>query len=102
MIRHAVLLQLPFSLSFRDVEELLAQQGIEVSYETIRCWTIKFGPFFARRISREIQLLKPVKTVVGIVGPVAICVLDPVGLAVIGPSLNAGVLAPGGRGWTVF
>jgi transposase-like protein len=43
VIRHAVWLYFRFSLSFRDVEELMAQRGIEVSYETIRCWTIKFG-----------------------------------------------------------
>jgi transposase-like protein len=42
-----------FSLSFRDVEELLAQRGIDVSYETIRCWTIKFGPLIARRLKRR-------------------------------------------------
>lgn len=40
VIRHAVWLYFRFSLSLRDVEELLAQRGIEVSYETIRCWTI--------------------------------------------------------------
>jgi len=39
-----------FSLSLRDVEELLAQRGVEVSYETIRCWTIKFGPQIARNL----------------------------------------------------
>uniref|UniRef100_UPI003CF5DDA6 IS6 family transposase n=1 Tax=Brevundimonas sp. DC300-4 TaxID=2804594 RepID=UPI003CF5DDA6 len=37
----------------RDVEELLAQRGIDVSYETIRCWTIKFGPLIARRLKRR-------------------------------------------------
>ena len=39
-----------FTLSFRDVEELLAERGIEVSYETIRCWTIKFGPQIAKNL----------------------------------------------------
>ncbi len=42
-----------FSLSFLDVEELLAQRGIDVSYETIRCWTIKFGPLIAKRLRRR-------------------------------------------------
>jgi len=37
VIRHAVWLHFRFSLSLRDVEELLAQRGIDVSYETIRC-----------------------------------------------------------------
>ena len=49
VIRHAVWLYFRFSLSLRDVEEMLAQRGIDVSYETIRCWTIKFGPLIARR-----------------------------------------------------
>lgn len=43
VIRHAVWLYFRFSLSFRDVEELLAQRGIEVSYETIRCWPSSSG-----------------------------------------------------------
>ena len=53
VIRHAVWLYFRFNLSFRDVEELLAQRGIDVSYETIRCWTIKFGPLIARRLRRR-------------------------------------------------
>jgi transposase-like protein len=53
VIRHAVWLYFRFSLSLRDVEELLAQRGIDVSYETIRCWTIKFGPLIARRLKRR-------------------------------------------------
>ncbi|RYG88202.1 MAG: IS6 family transposase [Alphaproteobacteria bacterium] len=52
IIRHAVWLYFRFSLSLRDVEELLAQRGIDVSYETIRCWTIKFGPQIAGRLKR--------------------------------------------------
>jgi transposase-like protein len=50
VIRYAVWLYFRFTLSFRDVEELLAQRWIEVSYETIRCWTIKFGPQIARNL----------------------------------------------------
>ena len=53
VIRHAVWLYFRFTLSFRDVEEMLAQRGIEVSYETIRCWTIKFGPLIARNLKRK-------------------------------------------------
>jgi putative transposase len=52
VIRHAVWLYFRFTLSLRDVEELLAERGIDVSYETIRCWTIKFGPQFARRLKK--------------------------------------------------
>jgi len=55
VIRYAVWLYFRFTLSFRDVEELLAQRGIEVSYETIRCWTIKFGPQIARNLKRRRQ-----------------------------------------------
>jgi len=53
VIRHAVWLYFRFNLSFRDVEELMAQRGIDVSYETIRCWTIKFGPLIARRLKKR-------------------------------------------------
>ena len=53
VIRHAVWLYFRFTLSFRDVEELLAQRGIEVSYETIRCWTLKFGPLIAANLRRR-------------------------------------------------
>ena len=50
VIRHAVWLYFRFTLSFRDVEELLAQRGISVSYETVRCWTIRFGPQIAAKL----------------------------------------------------
>ncbi|PZU00995.1 MAG: IS6 family transposase [Brevundimonas sp.] len=52
VIRQAVWLYFRFSLSLRDVEELMATRRIDVSYETIRCWTIKFGPQIARRLKR--------------------------------------------------
>jgi transposase-like protein len=50
---HTVWLYFRFSLSFRDIEELLAQRGIEVSYETIWCRSIKFGPLIARRLKKR-------------------------------------------------
>ena len=53
VIRHAVWLYFRFSLSLRDVEEMLAARGIELSYETIRCWTRKFGPLIARRLKKQ-------------------------------------------------
>jgi putative transposase len=59
VIRHTVWLYFRFSFSFRDVEELLAQRGIDVSYETIRCWTIKFGPLIARRLKRRRPVPSP-------------------------------------------
>ena len=47
IIQHAIWLYLRFTLSYRDVEELLAQRGIDVSYETVRRWVVKFGPAIA-------------------------------------------------------
>ena len=52
VILQAVWLYFRFTMSLRDVEELLAARGIDVSYETIRVWTIKFGPLIARRLKR--------------------------------------------------
>src|SRR6202045_5115613 len=53
IIQHAIWLYLRFTLSYRDVEELLAERGLEVSYETGRRWVLKFGPGFARRLRRS-------------------------------------------------
>ena len=50
IIAHAVWLYFPFSLSFRDVEDLLAQRGVTVTYETIRQWCRTFGRAYARRL----------------------------------------------------
>jgi putative transposase len=53
IIGHSVWLYHRFSLSFRDVEELLAKRGIVVTYETIRQWCRKFGPEYARKLKRR-------------------------------------------------
>jgi len=53
VIRHAVWLYFRFTLSIRDVEELLAQRGIEASREAVRCWVIKFGPLIAANLRRR-------------------------------------------------
>ena len=53
IISHAVWLYHRYCLSFRDVEDLLAERGIIVSYETIRLWCGKFGPDDARRWKRR-------------------------------------------------
>jgi transposase-like protein len=42
-----------FTLSYRDVEDLLAEHGLDVSYETVRRWVLKFGPAFARELRRR-------------------------------------------------
>ncbi len=53
VIQHAVWLYFRFTLSFRDVEEMLAHRGVDVSYETIRVWTLKFGPKIAANLRRR-------------------------------------------------
>ena len=53
IISHAVWLYHRFSLSFRDAEDLLAQRGITVTYETIRQWCLTFGPTYARTLRRR-------------------------------------------------
>jgi len=55
IIRRAVWLYLRFTLSYRDVEDLLAERGLDVSYETVRRWVLKFGPLFARELSMIIE-----------------------------------------------
>jgi len=53
IIQHAIWLYLRFTLSYRDVEELLAERGLDVSYETVRRWVQKFGPAIARRLRQR-------------------------------------------------
>jgi putative transposase len=53
VIAHAVWLYFRFSLSLRDVEELLAERGVTVSYEAIREWCAKFGPSYAAALRRR-------------------------------------------------
>ena len=53
IISHAVWLYHRFCLSFRDVEDLLAERGVTVSYETIRHWCRKFGTEYARTLKRR-------------------------------------------------
>jgi transposase-like protein len=53
VIQQAVWLCFRFTLSIRDVEELLVQRGIEVSRETARCWAIKFGALIAANLRRR-------------------------------------------------
>ncbi len=53
IISHPVWLYHRFCLSFRDVEDLLAQRGVTVSYETIRHWCQTFGVDYARKLRRR-------------------------------------------------
>jgi putative transposase len=50
IISYAVWLYHRFCLSFRDVEEILAERGVTVSYEAVRQWCLKFGPAFAKQL----------------------------------------------------
>ena len=53
VIALAVRWYLRFALSFRDVEELLAERGVQVSYETVRRWVAKFGALYADELRRR-------------------------------------------------
>ena len=57
--RHAVFLYFSFTLSLRDVEEMLAWRGINVAYETIRCWANKSGPQTKPNLKRRRQHPSP-------------------------------------------
>ena len=53
IIRLAVMMYVRFPLSLRNVEDLLHERGIDVSYETIRAWWNRFGPIFAAEIRKK-------------------------------------------------
>ena len=89
IISHAVWLYHRFTLSFRDIEELLAERGIFVSYKAIRQWCLKFGVPTKNLIRRcRITVLNPsnskkasfLKIRVGLVGA-----LPKANLFVLGP-----------------
>jgi putative transposase len=52
IIRHSIWLYARFTLSYRDVEEMLAERGLDVSYETVRRWFLKFGSTIAANLRR--------------------------------------------------
>ena len=52
IIQHVVWLYHRFNLSSRDIEDLMAERGVGISYESIRLWCIKFGPKYAKRLRR--------------------------------------------------
>jgi putative transposase len=53
VISHCVWLYFRFPLSFREVEELMLERGVIVSYETIRRWCMKFGQQYANSLRRR-------------------------------------------------
>jgi putative transposase len=55
IIQYAVWLYHRFNLSYRDIEDLLAERSISVSYVSIRLWCNKFGPKYAQRLRRKHQ-----------------------------------------------
>ena len=56
IIRHAVWLYARFTLSYRDVEDLLAERGLDISYESVRRWFLKFGA----PIARNLRQMRPI------------------------------------------
>ena len=60
IIRRAVWMYFRFNLSFRDIEELMIERGVDVSYETIRRWVDKFGATYAKRIRSRAETPSPV------------------------------------------
>jgi transposase-like protein len=50
IISYCVWLYFRFSVSYRDIEELMTERGVTVTYETIRAWCYKFGQGYAKRI----------------------------------------------------
>ena len=53
IISHCVWLYFRFALSFRDVEEIMAERGVALSYETIREWSRKFGNAFSKKLKHS-------------------------------------------------
>ena len=53
IIAHAVWLYHRFTLSFRDVEDLLAERDITMTYETIRQWGLTFDPEFSKTLQKR-------------------------------------------------
>ena len=59
VIRRAIWMYFRFNLSFRDVEKLMIERGVDVSYETIRRWVYKFGSTYAKRIKSRSENPSP-------------------------------------------
>ena len=53
IIRHSIWLYARFTLSYRDIEDLLAERGLDASYETARRWFVKFGPMIAANLRQS-------------------------------------------------
>ena len=53
IIRLAVMMYVRFPLSLWQVEDLLHERGVDISYETVRAWWNRFGPMFANEIKKQ-------------------------------------------------
>src|SRR5271167_2938862 len=53
VIRLVVMMSVRYPLSLRNVEDLLAERGIDISHETVRFWWNRFGPMFAAEIRKR-------------------------------------------------
>jgi putative transposase len=53
VISHCVWLYYRFCLSYRDIELIMAERGIVLTYETVRDWCPKFGPYFANELKQR-------------------------------------------------
>ena len=53
VIRLVVMMYVRFPLSLRNVEDLLAERGIDICHETVRLWWNRFGPLFAADVRRQ-------------------------------------------------
>src|ERR1700728_3375901 len=58
VIRLVVMMYVKFPLSLRNVEDLLAERGIDISYETVRFWWNRFGPMFAEMRKRRVARMR--------------------------------------------
>ena len=64
VIGHAVWLYHCFALSLRDVEQLMLARGVIVTYETIRCWCVKFGPDYANQLRARVTKTNALESLV--------------------------------------
>ena len=58
IIQHAIWLYLRFTLSYGDAEELLAERGLDGSYETVRRWVLNFGPLIAAALCTAVPKVR--------------------------------------------
>jgi putative transposase len=55
VVRLVVMMYVRYPLSLRNVEDLLAERGIDISHETVRFWWTRFGPMFAAEVRKSVS-----------------------------------------------